>query len=157
MGLMASVTGILGSPRQWAKDLTLATVIGAFLGVIGPFGSYNGGPVELRIAYWVANLWIGLIVFVVVVRLSLRAAAALDLPVWFALAVGTAVGAVPGGFLIATFSAWFWPGNHGQIANWFVWYGQTLAIAEPCAFVYYFPAQVNVEHVNNHQENDHEE
>lgn len=137
---MTSLPGLLGTPREWAQDLAIATVIGLFLGVIGPFGSFNGGPIELRIAYWVINLWIGFTIFALVVRLSLHCAARLDLPVWFSLAVGVAIGSAPAGIAIALFSARFWPGNHGQIASAFVWYGQTLAIAEPCAFGYYFLA-----------------
>ena len=46
---MDDTQSLLGTPREWAKDLTIATVIGVFLGVIGPFGSYNGGSLELRV------------------------------------------------------------------------------------------------------------
>lgn len=129
---------LLRTPRDWALDLGVATVVGAFLGVIGPFGSFYGGPIELRIAFWVASLWIGFITFALVVRLSLRAACDWDLPVWFALAVGAAIGSVPAGLLIAGFFAWFWPSNHGQISPFPVWYGETLAIAEPFTFAFYF-------------------
>ena len=129
---------MLGTPRDWAIDLGVATAIGAFLGVIGPFGSFNGGPIEIRIAYWVADLWIGFITLTFVVRFSLRTAQRLDLPVWFALAVGAAVGSLPAGLLIALFSSWFWPGNHGAISAFPVWYGEALAIAEPFSFAFYF-------------------
>ncbi len=131
---------LYGTPREWAADLAIATAIGVFLGVIGPFGSFYGGPMELRIAYWVANMWIGFIVLSTVVRLSLRAGVRFDLPIWFTLAVGVAIGALPLGYVIAYFSAWFWPGNHGQVSNLSTLYGQTLAISEPCAFGYYFLA-----------------
>ena len=134
---MSEPPSILGTPREWAKDLTTATAIGVFLGVIGPFGSFNGGPIELRLFYWVANLWIGFIIIATAVRLSIRAALRLDVPVWFALGVGVAVGALPLGLVLAWFSAWFWPGNHGQIAPISVWYGETLAISEPCALAFY--------------------
>ena len=137
---MSPLPSLLGTPREWAQDLAIATVIGVFLGVIGPFGSFNGGPIELRIAYWVINLWIGFIIFTMVVRFSLRVAIHLDLPIWFSLAVGVAIGSVPAGIAIALFSAWFWPGNHGHIAPFFVWYGQTIALGEPFTFGYYFLA-----------------
>jgi hypothetical protein len=135
---MAERPSLFGTPREWAQDLGLATAIGVFLGVIGPFGSFYGGPIELRIAYWVANLWIGFIVLAVVARLSIRAALRLDAPIWFVLAVGVALGCVPLGLIVGLFSALFWPGNHGRLSNPYVWYGQTLAISEPCAFVYYW-------------------
>ncbi len=128
---------LLGTPREWAKDLAIATALGVFLGVIGPFGSYNGGTTEFRIVYWTANMWIGFAVISTSVRLSIRAAIGWDIPVWFALAIGVAVGCVPLGFLIALFSALFWPGAHGQISGLSVWYGQTLVVAEPFSFAYY--------------------
>ena len=111
--------------------------------MIGPFGSFYGGNVELRVAYWVINVVIGFIVLATIVRLALRAAYRIDLPIWFAIAVGVALGSVPLGLVLAWFSAWFWPGNHGQISAPFVWYAQTLAISEPLAFAYYFLGRRN--------------
>jgi hypothetical protein len=130
--------GMLGSPRQWAVDLAVATGIGVFLGVIGPFGSFNGGPLEYRLFFWVVNLWIGLIILSLVMRVSLRAARRLDLPIWFALPACAALGALPLSLAVALFEARFWPGNHGRLGPWLQTYGQTLAITEPCAFGYYF-------------------
>jgi hypothetical protein len=130
--------GILGSPREWALDLAVATGIGVFLGIIGPFGSFNGGGLEYRLFFWVVNLWIGLVMLSLVMRVSLRAASRLDLPIWFALPVCVAIGALPLSLVVALFSAHFWPGNHGHVGSLLETYGQTLAIAEPCAFGYYF-------------------
>jgi hypothetical protein len=135
---MSELPSLFGTPRDWARDLAVAVGIGAFLGVIGPFGSYNGGPMELRIAYWVGNLLIGFVVLSMAVRLSMRLAAGLDLPVWFTLAVSVAIGAVPGCLAISYFAAWFWPGIHGHMGSMLGQYGDTLAISEPCAFGYYF-------------------
>ena len=135
---MSQAPRLFGTPREWAQDLAIATAIGVFFGVIGPFGSFNGGGVELRVAYWVANMWIGFIMVTTIVRLSLRAASRLDLPTWFALAMGAAIGAVPLSIVLAIFAAWVWPPNHGRIASLFSQYGQVLAIAEPFAFGYYF-------------------
>jgi len=135
---MDAAGGILGSPREWARDLAVATGIGVFFGIIGPFGSFNGGSLEYRLVFWVANLWIGLIVLSLVLRVSLRAASRLDLPIWFALPACAAIGALPLSLVVALFSARFWPGNHGHIGSLLETYGQTLAIAEPCVFGYYF-------------------
>ena len=137
---MSESPSLFGTPREWASDLAIATAIGVFLGMIGPFGSFNGGPAELRIAYWVANMWIGFIVLSTVVRSSIRVGARLDLPVWFTLTVGVAIGALPLGLLVSWFSSWFWPGNHGRVSPLLIQYGQTLVISLPCAFGYYFLA-----------------
>ncbi len=134
---MSDTPSLLGTPREWATDLTTATAIGVFLGVIGPFGSFYGGPIELRLFYWVANLWIGFIIIATMVRLAIRAAVRLDVPIWFAISVGVAIGALPLGLMSAFFSAHFWVRNHGHMAPFFEWYGETLAIAEPSSLALY--------------------
>ena len=135
---MDKTPSLFGTPRDWAMDLAIATGIGAFLGVIGPFGSFNGAGLEVRLFYWIANMWIGFIMLSIIVRLSLKVGTRLDVPVWFALPVGAAIGALPLGFIIALFSAFAWPPNHGRVSALDVWYLQTLAISEPCAFFFYF-------------------
>jgi hypothetical protein len=135
---MTMPAGIFGSPREWAQDLAIATGIGAFLGVIGPFGSFNGGPIEVRIFYWIANLWIGFIILSLTVRVSLWVGRRWDLPTWFVLPVGTAVGAAPVSIAVMFFAARFWPGAHGQLGSLPIYYAQTLAISEPCTLCYFF-------------------
>jgi DNA-binding LytR/AlgR family response regulator len=93
---------------------------------------------DVRIAYWVANMWIGFIMLTTIVRVAVRIAAPLDLPIWFALAMGTAIGVVPLSIVLAYFSALVWPPNHGRVASLFNQYAQALAISEPFAFGYYF-------------------
>jgi hypothetical protein len=137
---MTETPSLFGTPREWAIDLAIMTAAGVFFGLIGPFGTFYGAPVELRVAYWVANTWIGFIVISLIVRLSMRASIRLDLPVWFALAMGVAIGAVPLSIGLAYFAAWMWPPNHGQLSSLFQQYGQVLAISEPFSFGYYFLA-----------------
>jgi hypothetical protein len=135
---MSESWDVFGTPREWATDLAIMTALGVFLGVIGPFGSFNGGPIELRVAYWVANMWIGFIALSTLVRLSARAATRFDLPIWFVIAIGVAVGALPLAIALRFFSAWVWPPNHGQMTPLFTQYAQTLALSEPVSFAYYF-------------------
>jgi hypothetical protein len=135
---MSETPSLAGTPREWATDLAIMTALGVFLGVIGPFGSFNGGPVEARIAYWVANMWIGFIALSTIVRLAARGAMRFDLPVWFVIAVGVAVGALPLAIALRFFSAWVWPPNHGQMTPLFTQYAQTMALSEPVSFAYYF-------------------
>jgi hypothetical protein len=129
---------LFGTPREWAQDLGLATLVGLFLGVIGPFGSFYGGPIELRIPYWIGNIWIGFITLALVMRLSVAAALRLDIPVWFGLAAGVAMGSLPLGLALSFYSAWVWPGNHGHVAHLGEMYGETLAISIPCTYGFYW-------------------
>jgi len=137
---MGNYPRLLGTPREWAIDLAIVTACGVFLGAIGPFGSFYGAPADVRIAYWVGNLWIGFIVISVIVRLSMRLAIRLDLPVWFALGTGVAFGAAPLSIMLSYGAALFWPANHGHPNPFFIQYGETLVMAEPFTFAYYFLA-----------------
>ena len=59
MSRMGPYPSLIGTPRQWAIDLAAMTALGVFMGVIGPFGSFYGGDLTMRVAYWTANIWIG--------------------------------------------------------------------------------------------------
>jgi DNA-binding LytR/AlgR family response regulator len=135
---MSDPPPIFGTPREWAKDLTLATAIGVFLGVIGPFGSFYGAPIEQRIFFWVGDMWIGFAILSVVVRLSVRTAMRLDVPIWFALAMGVVLGSAPLSLVLNIFSMATWAGAHGRFRDLLAQYAETLAIAAPMAFLYYW-------------------
>ncbi len=135
---MSTFRIIIGAPREWAIDLAIATGIGVFLGIIGPFGSFNGGPLEVRVLYWVVNTWIGLVVLSIMVRAIMVATPRFDLPIWFVLAVGIAVGTVPLAIVSRLFALYYWNNGHGLDGTFIDWYAQALAIAEPIAFGFYF-------------------
>ncbi len=134
---------LLGTPREWAIDLAIVTVIGAFLGLIGPFGSYDGAGVELRVAYWVVNMWIGFMILATTMRLSILVALRTDTPIWFAIALGVAIGALPLTLILSLFSGFFWPPAHGRFGTDYVQYGQALVMSEPLAFGFYYLMQRN--------------
>jgi hypothetical protein len=135
---MSDPPPIFGTPREWAKDLTLATVIGIFLGVIGPFGSFYGGPIETRIFFWIGDMWIGFAILSIMIRLSVRMAIRLDVPIWFALATGVALGSAPLSLILNIYSMATWAGSHGRLRDLVVQYSETLAIAAPMSFFYYW-------------------
>jgi|HubBroStandDraft_1064217.scaffolds.fasta_scaffold93305_2 hypothetical protein len=58
-----------GKPLQdWAADVAIATAVGAFFGVIGPFGSYFNGPAWQRVGFQVACFWAGIAMFGTLIR-----------------------------------------------------------------------------------------
>ncbi len=141
--LMSEGRTLLGTPREWAIDLAIVTVIGVFLGLIGPFGSYDGAGPEVRVAYWIVNMWIGFLVLATTVRLSILIALRTDMPIWFAIGLGVAVGALPLTVLLSLFSGLFWPPARGRFGTDYVQYGQALVMAEPLAFGFYYLMQRN--------------
>jgi hypothetical protein len=126
---MTSKAALFGAPRDWAVDIAVATAVGAFLGVVGPYGSYFNGPLVVRVAYWVTAMWIGAVVFGMCVRLALAVGRRLGLPAWFMAGVAALVGAGIQTLVVSRIAVWVWP----QLSDFtlMVWFGQCLAISIP--------------------------
>lgn len=131
---MTSKAALFGTPRDWAVDIAAATAVGAFLGVVGPYGSFFNGPLVVRLAYWITAMWIGVAVFGVTVRLALAAGWRFGLPAWFMAAVAALVGAGIQTLIVSRIAVWLWP----QLADFtlMVWFGQCLAISIPLVIGY---------------------
>ena len=126
---MTSKAALFGAPRDWAVDIAVATAVGAFLGVVGPYGSFFNGPLIVRLAYWITAMWIGVAVFGVGVRLALAIGWRFGLPAWFMAAVAALVGAAVQTLIVSRIAVWLWP----QLSDFtpMVWFGQCLAISIP--------------------------
>ncbi len=126
---MTSKAALFGAPRDWAVDIAAATAVGAFLGVVGPYGSFFNGPLMVRLAYWITAMWIGVAVFGVGVRLALAIGWRFGLPAWFMAAVAALVGAAIQTLIVSRIAVWLWP----QLSYFtpMVWFGQCLAISIP--------------------------
>lgn len=131
---MNSKPALLGSSRDWAIDLAVATAVGAFLGVVGPYGSFFNGPLGVRLAYWIGVTWIGAVVFGVAVRLSLAAGRRLGAPAWFMAAVAALLGSAALAGIVSRVAVALWP--HLKAFTPFVWYAQCLAISIPLVAAY---------------------
>ena len=128
-------TRLFGDRRDWVRELAVATAAGVFLGLVGPFGSYLNGPPAIRLAYWIAALWIGTCLFGVTVRPAVRGARRLRLPLPAALAAATAIAALPIALLCHAAAAALWPGPIGRIGL-LAFYAQTLVISAPITVGY---------------------
>ncbi|MBO9710829.1 MAG: LytTR family transcriptional regulator DNA-binding domain-containing protein [Caulobacter sp.] len=126
---MTSKAALLGAPRDWAIDIAVATAVGAFLGVVGPYGSFFNGPLVVRLAYWITAMWIGVALFGVCVRLALEMGRRSGLPAWFMAAVAALVGAAIQTLIVSRIAVWLWP----RLASFtmMTWFGQCLAISIP--------------------------
>jgi len=124
------------SLRDWAADLGIATVGGAFLGVIGPFGSYLNGPAWQRVGFQVVCFWAGIAMFGtlirVLMRLRLRPAA-----FWALLLAGVAVVDAPFSWLVSRFAHLVWP-YLTQLPPPLEWYFQALTTSIPVVVGFVF-------------------
>ncbi|MDB5457264.1 MAG: response regulator receiver protein [Caulobacter sp.] len=127
--MAASAQPLIGTARDWAVDLTVATLAGLFLGLAGPFGSYLSAAPQVRVAYWVGCLWIGAVLFGVGLRLVLWLGDRARLPRWFSLAAGAVIVAAPLALAVALIARGLWPflKSYSPLD----WYGQCLVVAAP--------------------------
>lgn len=124
---MESVRARLRLRHPALLGFAVATGIGLALGVIGPFGSYLSGTLPVRVAYWVACVWGGWLVFGVCAPVLSRWAQRRGLPVWLWAPPAVAVLAVPPALFSRLLALRLWP-VVGEV-GWLEWYGQCLAVS----------------------------
>ena len=110
-----------------ATGFVLSTALGVVLGVIGPFGSYQGGGLGVRVLYWTASLWSGWLLFGVVLPVVARSAMRRGWPWWAWLPATVVVLAIPAALVGRLLALAVWP-SAGRIGA-LEWYGQFLAIS----------------------------
>jgi hypothetical protein len=121
--------------REWGTDLAIGTAMGAFLGVIGPFGSYFNGPVWQRIGFQVVNFWVGVLIFGTMVRMLNRLRLAPRL-FWPVLAAGVAAVDAPFSMAVRRFAGQIWP--RVRFPGPLEWYAQALITSAPVVVAFVF-------------------
>lgn len=127
---------VLGTAREWAIDLCVATAVGVFLGVVGPFGSYFNGPVLARAFYWTACFWAGVVIFGLLIRLAIAWAERLKVPAWAMVGGAILAGCALQTAIVAPLASTLWP--FLKRLSPLDWFGQCLAISAPIAIGFTF-------------------
>ncbi|MBI1685239.1 LytTR family DNA-binding domain-containing protein [Caulobacter hibisci] len=127
---------MLGTAREWAIDLSVATAMGAFLGMVGPFGSYFNGPFPVRAIYWIGCFWAGILIFGLLIRLAAEAARRTTIPAPILVAVAILVGSGLQAVVVAPAATALWP--FLKRFSPLDWYGQCLAFSGPLAVGFTF-------------------
>ena len=122
------VGDMLGSPETWARRLGWATLAGAGLGVLGPFGSFFEDGVVARVAYYTGLAWTGAVAMGLTVGPAIRAAPRLGVPPPFAAGAATNQRCGPLAAFVAVLHGAAWRGSGLRPLDW---YAQTLFIAAP--------------------------
>jgi len=128
--MTAKAEPLLGTAREWVIDLTVATVIGLFVGVLGPYGSYMNGPLGPRVFHFIVCFCVGTLIFGVLHRLAAAGAERFKVPVWLAIGVALIVGCVPLAVFVSWLATTLWPILRGRISP-LEWYGQCLFLSGP--------------------------
>lgn len=97
-----------GGPRWWARALSFAAVVGALLGIVGPFGSYLNDGVLMRVLYWSGVTVAAVVIAGVMVPPLMRVGLRVGLPWPFSLAVAMAIADVPIAILSTAIVRWLW-------------------------------------------------
>ena len=106
-----------------------------FLGLIGPFGSYLNSARWVVLAYWVASLWTGTLVFGLVIKPALHLAPRWRIPPLAALPAGALLAAIPLSLRCRLVAGALWPVGVRHVAAT-VWYMQVLLISAPRTLAY---------------------
>ena len=136
---------VLGDRRVWLRELAIATAAGVFLGLIGPFGSYLNSARWVVLAYWVGSLWVGTVVFGLILRPTLHLAPRWRIPPLVALLVGALLAAVPLAGLCRIVAEALWPVAIRHIPP-AVWYVQVLVISAPLTVAYAAASGLRLRH-----------
>lgn len=128
--MTAKAEPLLGTAREWAIDFAVASAIGLFVGVIGPYGSYLNGAVWPRIFHFIVCFCVGTLIFGVLQRLAVAGAERLRIPIWPTILVALLVGCVPLALFISWLATTLWPFLRGRIAP-LEWYGQCVFLSGP--------------------------
>jgi hypothetical protein len=128
--------GSNGSASRVAWAVVAATIVGIFLGIVGPFGSYLNGGTLARIAYWVVSMWLGVAVYGTALALARTAAARSGIPPWIAVAFLVMAVSLPQALATRALALSFWP-NLAQLSlSRLDWFMQVLVLAGPVTLGY---------------------
>jgi hypothetical protein len=121
------------SLREWGRDFAISLVAGVFVGVIGPFGSFQNGGVGIRIGYWAAMLCAGTMIYRATMSGARWTSRRLALPFWVAFSATVIVAAAPMALVSRITATSLWPFLAGRLTP-LDWYLQCVVLGLPlCA------------------------
>lgn len=120
----------LGSPAAWARDLVVAALVGAWIGVLGPFGNYVEGPLKTRIAFDLVLAMISVAAFGVTIRVGVGTGRQIGVSPWISAPVSIAATCLPLSAVVAWVATSFFPRLKDVLSpvDWFV---EALVVALP--------------------------
>jgi hypothetical protein len=106
----------------------MATLAGVLFGALGPFGSYLNGGFAIRVAYWIASMWLGFGIYGAAIFAARRIAPAGTAGAWPVFIVLVLVASLPEGLATHFAAIRLWPYLPNLGVTWTGWYLQTALI-----------------------------
>lgn len=114
------------------RGLALSIAAGLFLGILGPYGSYQNPGLFERVTYWIVSIMMGLGVYAGPMLLLRRARIVRrGRFFWTGVIAGTALLSLLQTLVTRELASSIWPKIASHLPGWWVWYVQVLAIALP--------------------------
>jgi hypothetical protein len=124
------------SAAMIARTVVAATVVGVFLGLAGPFGSFLNGSAEYRIVYWVVSMWLGVAVYGVAVARIPPIARSVGVSPWIVATFLVVLATIPQAIVTRMLALWFWPVLAHIPITPLTWYMEALLVAVPLVLGY---------------------
>jgi hypothetical protein len=115
-----------------------ASVLGAVVGLMGPFGNYDHASIGQRIPYWIGMAWAATLMFGAPLETMQRLRPRL-MSNWVAILILVLLVCIPFAYFTRFIAVQVWP-PLGRIFTIVDWYGQCAVISVPGALGYWFLA-----------------
>ena len=123
----------LMTPAMWIRRMAFSVAVGAFLGVVGAFGSYGAVPLPQRLAAWIAMVCFGALIYPPFTVLAIVQGRRWGVSTWFSLPFAVALASVP----VTLFAGWATAHLMGApTEGWLTRYGEVLIVALPAVAGY---------------------
>lgn len=113
-----------------------ATLVGLFLALLGPFGSYLNGGFATRALYWIVASWFGLALYGLILRAGMHLTRGLGASPWPVVAATILIGSVAQAAATRAAAFALWPELAQVGPTPILWYFQVVALAAPFTLGY---------------------
>jgi hypothetical protein len=117
----------IGGARWWARLLSYGALVGALLGLFGPFGSFLNGSFLVLLVHWTLMTILGAATAGLFVPRITDFGTKKGLPVVFALVLALLLVSIPIAAISSIEARWLWPWQTARLRA-IDWYVQTLVI-----------------------------
>jgi hypothetical protein len=125
----ASDPAHVASTIAWRKVALVTTALGVVLGLLGPFGSFASPGLAWRMGYWIAVIWLGLLIYGGLMVVAQRPLSGQGPRGWLTFAGLIAIGSIPQAWASRALAFTIWPSLPGFAPPVWLWYLQVSLIA----------------------------